>query len=193
MENICKKALILLAGMPGSGKSVFASKAREYGFGVISLGDVIREEAKRKGLELNPKNMLMLAKELRKIYGKDIVVKLALERILDMLDMYSIVIVDGIRNLEEVEFLKNNIMAELMIVSIHASQKTRFRRLVERGRSDDPKDWHSFLSRDYEELSLGLGNVIALSDIIIVNESSIQEFYRSIENFFNWVVKAWCT
>ncbi len=193
MGNTCRKALILLAGMPGSGKSIFALKAKEYGFGVVSLGDIVREEAIRRKLRLNSKNILSIAKELRKTYGKDIVARLALERILEMLNTYSIVIVDGIRNLEEVEFLKNNIDAELIIVSIHASPKTRFKRLIERGRSDDPKDWESFLNRDYEELSLGLGSVIALSDIMIINEGSIQEFHHLIENFFEKVIKTWCT
>ncbi|ADM26857.1 dephospho-CoA kinase [Ignisphaera aggregans DSM 17230] len=193
MGNTCRKALILLAGMPGSGKSIFALKAKEYGFGIVSLGDIIREEAIKRKLVLDSKNMMSIAKELRRTYGKDIVARLALKRILEMLNIHSIVIVDGIRNLEEVEFLKSNIDAELIIVSIHASPKTRFKRLVERGRSDDPKDWESFLNRDYEELSLGLGNVIALSDVIIVNEGSLQEFHQLIENFFDRVIKTWCT
>jgi len=193
MGNTCRKALILLAGMPGSGKSIFALKAKEYGFGIVSLGDIIREEAIKRKLVLDSKNMMSIAKELRRTYGKDIVARLALKRILEMLNIHSIVIVDGIRNLEEVEFLKSNIDAEIIIVSIHASPKTRFKRLVERGRSDDPKDWESFLNRDYEELSLGLGNVIALSDVIIVNEGSLQEFHQLIENFFNKVIKTWCT
>jgi len=193
MGTTCRKALILLAGMPGSGKSIFALKAKEYGFGTVSLGDIVREEAIRRKLALDSKNMMSIAKELRRTYGKDIVARLALKRIVEMLNMYSIVIVDGIRNLEEVEFLRNNIDAEVIIVSIHASPKTRFKRLVERGRSDDPKDWESFINRDYEELSLGLGNVIALSDVIIVNEGSLQEFHQLIENFFNKVIKTWCT
>jgi len=193
MGNTCRKALILLAGMPGSGKSVFALKAKEYGLGVVSLGDIVREEAMKRKLTLDSKNMMSIAKELRKTYGKEIVARLALKRILDMLNTHSIVVVDGIRNLEEVEFLRSNIDAELIIVSIHASPKTRFKRLVERGRDDDPKDWESFLNRDYEELSLGLGNVIALSDVIIVNEGSLQEFHQLIENFFDKVIKSWCT
>jgi len=43
--------LILIAGMPGSGKSIVSSIARELGLPVYVMGDVVREEARRRGIE----------------------------------------------------------------------------------------------------------------------------------------------
>jgi hypothetical protein len=49
-----------------------------------------------------------------------------------------------------------------------------------RGRSDDPKDWDTFLARDLRELSVGLGNAIAMSEHLVVNECSIAETKEKI-------------
>jgi len=57
-----------------------------------------------------------------------------------------------------------------VLVAVHASPRERFRRLKSRGRPDDPTTWEEFVERDMRELELGIGNVIALADVMIVNE-----------------------
>jgi dephospho-CoA kinase len=59
--------------------------------------------------------------------------------------------------------------------AIHASPKSRFQRLLARNRSDDPKNWEVFEERDFRELQVGLGNVLALAEIVLINEGSISE------------------
>ncbi len=66
-------------------------------------------------------------------------------------------------------------------MAIHASPKTRFQRLLSRGRSDDPKTWETFYERDNRELNVGLGHVIALADTVVVNESTIGELQSSLK------------
>ena len=86
-----------------------------------------------------------------------------------------IIVVDGVRSLDEVEYFKK--FFDVVIVAIHTSPKTRFSRLRARGRPDDPRSWSDFRERDERELSLGIGNVIALADFMIVNEEiSLSEF-----------------
>ena len=60
-------------------------------------------------------------------------------------------------------------------MTIHASPKTRFQRLLSRNRSDDPKTWDTFSERDARELDVGLGHVIALADVVLLNEGTITE------------------
>jgi len=64
---------------------------------------------------------------------------------------------------------------EVVTVALHASPKTRFQRLLSRNRSDDPKNWETFYERDIRELDVGLGHVIALADIVLVNEGTITQ------------------
>jgi len=59
------KLVIGLAGMPGAGKSVVVSAAKEGGYGIFVMGDVVREETASRGLELNPQNVGKVMLELR--------------------------------------------------------------------------------------------------------------------------------
>lgn len=188
-----RKVLVLVAGMPGSGKSVFSDVARSLGIPVITLGDVVREEVAKRGLPVNPENMAVVAQELRDRYGKHSIAMLSLDRVQKALENSCIVIIDGIRSLEEVEYLRSSIDAEVVLVGIHSSPKMRFTRLISRSRADDPKNWSEFVERDFRELSWGLGNVIALSDVILVNEGSIDDFKSAIRNLLLKVVNLWCT
>jgi len=166
------KLLILLTGMPCSGKSVIADICKSLGFIVINMGDVIREEAKRRGLSLTRENLSKLALELRAREGANVVALRTLSKLSEILSKgYTKIVVDGVRSWEEVITFKENLKDwRIIVLAVHASPRTRFRRAKERRRSDDPRDFREFLKRDLEELKLGIGNVIALADVIIINE-----------------------
>lgn len=186
------KVLILLTGLPGSGKTIFSEVVKAMGLPVISLGDVVREEVSRRGLEPTLENILKIAQELRNIYGREAVAMLALDKIRKALETSCIAVVDGVRSLEEVDFVKKSVNAEIIVVAIHSSPRTRFSRLLSRGRPGDPKTWDEFIERDFRELSWGLGNVIALADEMLVNESSIDEFKNTVREFIYRVMSRWC-
>ncbi len=182
-----KKTLLLIVGMPGAGKSVFVGVARKNGIPVYSMGDIVREEAKRRRVYGNDYILGKIAIDLRKKYGKDIIAKRVSEKI--RLDTSKIVLIDGIRSLEEVNFFKKN-YGSIKIIAVHASPKTRFKRLLRRNREDDPKDWESFVLRDYRELDIGIGRVIALADIMIVNENiTLEEYYKKCRYILEDVIK----
>jgi len=63
---------IAFTGMPGAGKSEAVKVAEELGIPVIKMGDVVRKEARKRGLELTDKNLGGLADEMRKKHGKGI-------------------------------------------------------------------------------------------------------------------------
>ena len=103
------------------------------------------------------------------------------------------VIIDGVRSLDEVEYFRERLSGHVVILAIHASPRTRFERLLRRGRPGDPKNWDEFRRRDMKELSWGLGNVIALADIMLVNEGRLNEFISSVRNLLREVLGEWCT
>lgn len=53
---------ILVAGMPGSGKSIVAEAARELGLPVYTMGDVVREEALKRYGVVSPELMVSLSR-----------------------------------------------------------------------------------------------------------------------------------
>lgn len=172
-----KRVVILLAGMPGSGKSIVVEIARKMGFSTFTLGDVVRREATRRGLPLNDRQLGELARKLRKEHGDDAIAKIALNYI-HKNDKHFLI--DGIRSPSEIKVFKTAFDAAY-VLAIHSSPKTRFRRLLKRGRKDDPKTWEEFEARDRRELSFGLGEVIALADYMLVNEDSLEKFKKDAE------------
>nr|MDO8134357.1 AAA family ATPase [Candidatus Njordarchaeum guaymaensis] len=167
--------VIGIVGMPGSGKSEAADVARSMSIPVVNMGDVIRKEVSDSGLEIRPETLRSMMVRLRKKFGKGIVAERCLP-LIRSLGSHRIVVVDGLRSMEEVEVFHRE-FPNFKIIAIHSSPKTRHGRLMERHRSDDPKTWQEFAERDKLELSIGIGEVIALADVVVSNEG-IQVGFR---------------
>ncbi len=170
--------LLILTGMPGSGKSSVADVFRRAEIPVIIMGDVIREEVEARGLDPNPSNTKDVMLELRERDGPGAVAKRCIESLKG--SNSNLLVIEGCRSLAEVDVF-DDYAEELWTACIHSSPKTRFSRLMDRGREDDPKDWSVFRERDLREISVGLGAVIALSDIVIINEGTLEQLKKEAE------------
>ncbi|MGC9148766.1 MAG: AAA family ATPase [Sulfolobales archaeon] len=182
---ICEKDLgrhraILVAGMPGSGKGLFTEVAESCGLSVFIMGDVVREEVIRRGLEINYETSGLISAKLREELGSEAIAVLTHKKICLSKDLSNYIVIEGVRSIEEVNYFKR-IFEKIYLVAIHSSPNTRFRRIRLRGREDDPKAWEDFVARDLRELSFGLGSVIALADYILINEEiDAETFKRSV-------------
>jgi len=174
--------IICITGMPGAGKTTAISRLNSLEFQSISMGDVVREEAKKRGFGLDAEGQRMTQKLLREESGPSAIAELCSRKIVEK-DMKRVV-VDGVRSIDEVKtFGKVGIVK---VLCIHASPSKRFQYLSRRGRKDDPKDKSEFDKRDSTELLLGVGNVIALADRVVENELiSVEELQRSVEKIVN--------
>lgn len=178
------KLIVCLTGMPGSGKSTIAAGLASAGYEVVTLGDEVRAEARRRNMEPSRSNLGMLMIELRKRGGPGAVAELAGGRIRS--SGAGVVIVDGVRSADEVEVLKKS--GDVRLLAIHASADSRFGFLRERGRSDDPKTRGHFEERDGRELDVGISRPIALSDRTISNSGITRE--ELVESALS-AVRAW--
>ena len=88
------------------------------------------------------------------------------------------VLVDGLRGRAELEVFRKAFGEALVVVAVHASPKTRHERMLRRKRLDDALTIDAVRARDLRELSWGLGDVIATADVMLVNESSLDDFRR---------------
>jgi len=158
--------IVAITGMPGAGKSTAAKALENFGMKRVVMGDVIREETKRRGLVADEKNTGEVMKDLRKKYGEGAVAELSLNSIGKAKP--ELLVVDGIRSLTEVEAFGR--AGRVLLLAIHASRGRRYSLLKERGRSDDPIKYETFLKRDERELEIGIGRAIALADEVISNE-----------------------
>jgi dephospho-CoA kinase len=172
--------VIGITGMPGSGKTEVAKLAKKRGIPVVRMGDLVWKEVKQRGLELNDESVGKIAAEMRKEDPAIWAVKTI--EVIEHLRSKTVVI-DGIRSGAEVEKFRSA-FPNFQLVAINASQKTRFERISGRGREDDVTTRKAFVERDERELRWGLGEVIALADTRIINESSLEVFRRNIAGLF---------
>jgi dephospho-CoA kinase len=164
--------IIIITGMPGAGKSEVAKQFKRNGLPIIVMGDVIRNEVKRRGMKASPENTKKVMLELRAVDGPAAVA----ERCIDQLKRIEsdAAIIEGCRSISEMNRFRD-FSSDVISIAVHSSPKTRYNRLQSRNRKDAPEKWEVFRERDLREISVGLGGVIALSDHMIVNESSIEE------------------
>ena len=177
-----RRKLICVTGLPGAGKSVFCDVGKELGYDIIIMGDQIRKEARNRGLKNNSEILSKLMIELRKEKGKNAVAEMCKEEINKLEN--NKVIIDGIRNIEEVElFMK---IGEVKIILIRNTSEKRMRLLQERKRSDAPINIEEFKKRDEKELKIGIKEVMKKADIIIDNiDLSKEEFEEKTRLIIN--------
>jgi len=172
--------ILAFTGMPASGKSVAVEIAKEKNIPVIRMGDAVWYETKKQGLELNDKNVGKIANDMRERHGKDIWAKRTVETIKSNVKEDYIVI-DGIRNSEEIDYFKKTLGSNFYVIAIVASDELRKQRVLSRKREDDSRDVNELEKRDKRELGWGLGEVIEHADIEIVNEGTIEEFRKKVK------------
>jgi dephospho-CoA kinase len=174
--------------MPGAGKSLVVDTARDLGYAIVTMGDVVREQTRQRGLEPTPQNVGKVMLELRAEGGNFVIAKKCIPKIEEQAS--SKVLVDGLRSQFEADIFKEHFQ-KFTVVAVHAPPQIRFQRLSRRGRSDDPKMWEVFHERDMRELGVGLGTVIALSEKILVNDNSIEGFKFQVKENFARLEKKW--
>ncbi len=176
--------IIAFTGMPASGKSEAVQLAKDKGIPVIRMGDLVWEETKRQGKQLNDKNVGSVANNMRKEFGMDVWAKRTVEKI-HSLKKAPYLVIDGVRNLEEIEYFKKELGLDFFVVAIDAPDELRRKRAISRGRTDDSTDLKDLEERDKREISWGLQKVIADADIVIPNNGSLEDFRKQVLTLLN--------
>ena len=171
--------------MPGSGKGEFSSVAEEQNIPVVVMGDAIRKEVRRQGLPPTDDSMGKVAKTLRNEFGMAAIAHACIPLIEEQADKENkVILVDGIRGDAEVrEFMEH--FPGFVLIFIDAPLEIRFKRLSERGRSDDLKNIEELIIRDERECSFGLLKAIKMATIIISNKGSREDFRQKVYSCLN--------
>ncbi|HEY4674611.1 MAG TPA: AAA family ATPase [Candidatus Bathyarchaeia archaeon] len=182
------KLVVGVAGMPGAGKSVVTKIAKGYGYSIIVMGDIVREEAQKRDMTPTPENLGKIMLELRKTEGDNVIAKKRMPKIEK--EKARKIIVDGVRSLSEINEFKAH-YPTFTLIAIEASSEARFKRLYRRRRSDDPKSWENFQERDRRELSVGLGEAIAKAEYRIQNEGDLKTTKIQIKEALRKIEEKW--
>ncbi len=175
--------ILAFVGAPASGKSVAATVAKDLGIPVITMGDVIREELRRRHLPVTDENAGRVANEFRANEGLDAIAKRCLPRIQDVSVSggNEVVVVDGIRGVAEVEAFKREFGANFVLVRVDAPFSLRYARIKNRGRGDDSLAIDEFKAREERENRWGMAEAMKQADRAVRNESSLRAFKEQIK------------
>jgi hypothetical protein len=189
--------IIGFVGLPGSGKGEASQIARQHGLAVVVMGDVIRQEAARQGLEPTDQNLGCIGYALRaaKATGKDVVV------------------VDGLRSQEEADYFRAH-ADEFHLVEVCAPAKDRLKWLASRGRPDDPgkspandgmqtdvdvkiipscdepdsQAAAALEQRECREMGWGMCEAMKTADMKLRNDGSLDDFRKDVKRLLGLLV-----
>lgn len=173
--------VLVLTGMPGSGKSTAVEHAKAKGIPIYRMGDAVWAEVKARGLELENEIVGKVANDMRESHGPGIWA----ERTVDMVrkgKKAPLIIIDGCRSQAELEVFRKAFGKDLFVVAIDADQGSRFKRLKARARKDDIRSIDDLKARDKREVRWGLDKVIAVADARIDNCGSVEELRTAMDD-----------
>jgi dephospho-CoA kinase len=170
--------------MPGSGKEEFIEVAAEFGFEIVRMGDLVREEARRRGLDPGDTSVGGLANQEREENGMGIWAERTIPKITG-----PRVIIDGVRGIAEIKVFRDAFSSDLSVVSVEASSDTRYERIRSRGRRDATLTREQFEDRDERERSWGIEMAMKEAEYTILNEGSLEDYRREVREVLGELVR----
>jgi dephospho-CoA kinase len=175
-----KQVVVMIVGLPGSGKSLSAQMLKNHGFEVIELGDIWRELLKKNGISrYDPINTREFTRKLRVKYGKDVYARHAYKKIQGK---RSLVAIMGVRSTYERDYFRKKIK-KFYTIALLAPVALRFGRLKHRHKPEDPETLKAFKWLDTRERrgfmkarseeKHGVMHIIKDADFVIANTSTI--------------------
>ena len=171
--------ILCIVGMPGSGKTIVSDKTKQLGIFTLTTGDIIREEMQRKGIIYTEKNEREMSEWFYK--NRRELMRRIVDKITEAKNPDPIVI-EGLRSALQIQDLKDRLYGEeVSILAIHSPPELRWKREKERPRYDG-KGYRNIKERDKMEIDMGLPELIAMADFVVVNDKSLQEFRDTVKH-----------
>ena len=199
--------IIGFVGMPGSGKSEASEVARSMGLKVVVMGDIIRREAARLGLQGTDQDLGSVGNALRSKEGPAAIARRSLEEA--MRSAGPLAVIDGIRSKAEVDYFRAHSQG-FHLVEVWAPPEARLRRIAARRRSDDTASEpqgpeamgisetncyalkataEALRKREGREVGWGMKEAIDEADLRIFNLGSIEDLRKEVRSTLEWCLK----
>lgn len=177
--------IIGITGWFASGKDTVCEYLEKKGFIKISLSDIIREHCDKEGIEHTRDNLREMGNKLRDQHGPDYLAQEALRRMQQGEEGQNYV-VPSVRQPAEVEIFRQS--KDFLLWEIYAPQEIRYRRLLDRARSEDEKSitFEEFVAKEEAEKGDGpncqqVDRVISLADQRIDNSESLDNLLNNVD------------
>jgi len=173
--------IVGVTGLAASGKDTVAQYFDAKGFKHISLSSILRDLAREEGVPIDVKHLTDLGNGLREKYGHGYLAKKALENISGNATISSI------RQVGEVEVLKAN--PDFVLIAVEAPVEIRFKRLQDRGRTDDVKNLEDFKEIEAKQAhgtggAMNLQAVMEAADYRIDNSGDLNQLNNKLDDLY---------
>jgi dephospho-CoA kinase len=173
--------VIAVIGMCGSGKSEAVKFFTEHGYKRVYFGEVVMNEMKRLGLEVNEQNERATRENLRKEFGMGAMAVKSLP-IIEEFTKHHNVVVESLYSWEEFKILKDKFGDAFKLLTIYTTKQLRYERLLKR--EFRPLTEKESMSRDISEIEkLDKGGPIAYTDYLILNDGSLDEMNNQLKKY----------
>ncbi len=164
-----KRLLLILIGLPGSGKTTAADFFVSQKIPVVRMGQITDEVLRKGKISFSEINENYIRQSLRKKYGDDIYARLTSPQIKELFLTHKVVAVDGLRTEFEYHvYLK--LFKNLKLIFIDSDTKRRYERLMRRLVRSMSKV--ETAKRDKWEKEIGLVKLKKRADYLITNNKS---------------------
>ncbi|MBI5422153.1 nucleoside monophosphate kinase [Candidatus Peregrinibacteria bacterium] len=178
------KRVVALIGLPGAGKGAVSTILKGRGFRHIATGDMVREEAVRRGVGIEERYKLHeIANAIQSEGGPEALAKMVIEKIRASVE--NVWVVDGIRHPAQVAELKKKINA--LILGVTASREMLTERILGRKRTGDPKtpkEVSELLDREWDSgiatYGIQVAQCMPMADTIIENNGTLAELEEKV-------------
>lgn len=165
----------------------------KLGFTSFSLSSIVHEELHKKGIqEINRQMLQDIGDKLRKKFGDGILAKRAIQRTHKQNN--TKIIIEGIRNPGEIEFLKK--ISGFVLIGVEAKRELRFKRLLKRNKKWDPKTWNEFLAVDRRDFGIGqkksgqqVGKCLRYCNYMLTNNKDVKDFQKKVRKLMETIFK----
>lgn len=180
-----KKIILAIVGLYGSGKTEGAGFFKQKGLPIVHFGSAVTQEVERRGLSHTEDAHKSVREEFRDKHGMQALAVLNTDNVKQALTKSSIVVIDGLRSFEEYEYLKKQFKdTDVVVVATWASRHIRNSRLSKR----KDRGTHKGIERDLNEVVRAhMGPTIALADYIVINDTSLEDFYYKLEDIYRTI------
>ena len=173
--------IIAVVGMCGSGKSEAVKFFVESGYKRVYFGEVVMNEMKRLGLEVNEANERATRENLRKEFGMGAMAVKSLP-IIEEFMKHNNVVIESLYSWEEFKILKDKFGEAFKLITIYTTKDLRYERLLKR--PFRPLTNEESKSRDISEIEkLDKGGPIAYTDYLIMNDGSLDEMNVELKKY----------
>ena len=177
------KRIIAFTGQCASGKGTAAAYfVKNHAAVVFKFSTMLRDIMDRLYLPHSRENLQDISTMLRGRFGQDLMAKVIAhdaER-----STSDLIIVDGARRPEDIEYLRR--LTGFTLVAVSAKPEIRYKRMTLRGENPDDatKTWEDFMKEEHAETELLIPRLMGEADFTVDNNGDQKALITQLEEIY---------